>query len=187
MRSYSPEVDSRRRAYDESLDQPQPKLRTLNVGASVELHDIDEFCMIWGLTRKHGDTRGPDRPLAKRILTYMGVPLIFWPNGHIYFNVASLELSFAYLTRFGGPGLVAPSSLEWVSCAASDRPTPIDPADIKRFAREVQADAMLIGANRRKKAERTTKRYLNRVARQLGADGPARKKDTPTEEVPPGE
>jgi hypothetical protein len=184
MRSYNADVDARRRAYDASLDQPQPKLRTLNVGASVELHDIDEFCAIWGLTKKQKETRGPDRPLAKRILTYMGVPLIFWPNGHIYFNVASLELAFAYLTRFGGPGLIAPSSLEWTFCKAADRPQPIDPADIRKFAREVQADAMLIGANRRKKAERQTKRYLNRVARQLGADGPAKKKPaTPTEEV----
>jgi hypothetical protein len=103
-----------------------------------------------------------------QVLESLCVPLVHWPNGHIYFNVSSLELAFAFVTRFGGKGLVAPNSLKSLRTKRCDRHFPtIDPKDIERFAREVKVDVTTIAAHRRSKIRHKTRTLLGHLASSL--------------------
>jgi hypothetical protein len=152
---------------------------------------------MWGLATLTDPERpyGPDNPLKPdkylgfRVMKAMGVPLIEWPNGHTYFNVAALEIAFTFLSRFGGPGFWAPSAKKRNpnNKSAFRYPREVTPELLKKYGIGVLEDALDTAQLRRGKVTERARLMLKAAGRRLekrnrGTPQPA----APDRGTPPG-
>ena len=134
----------------------------------VELHDVEGFAHMWGLLR--GPFRRPNRAMAIRTLSLLGIPILDMPDGHTYYNPAELIKVFAILTRLGGPGFFAPGCRgkgnSYYKRCGYRAAVEVTPEMLKFYGRGIEAELL---AETRRKDKEVTKR-VRKLARKAGRD-----------------
>lgn len=127
-------------------------MNVLNIGNSLELHDVSDFARVMGLFRATNDAR-PSTTKAINLLRALGVPLTFWCDGRCYFSPLAFEKAMFLLASFGGPGFAAPNTLTRFMKAhrkcLTDVPVKITSEMVKKYGKNLDRDmrraAMLRG------------------------------------------
>jgi len=147
----------------------------LNIGEGIELYRVRDFALMMGFHKKRAQGHQEIEPNivgARATLLALGVRTIEWPNGESYFNFQALEKAFLLVSRFGGPGFIAPGTAAKGNRAyrSSKRKTQLGVTDvtaetIKEFGAGLDEELTLAKALRRG----ASRQALLKLARRAGA------------------
>jgi len=155
-------------------------IHVLHFGA-VEWFSLEDFAKL--MDKYRSDNR-PDLGGSRRLLTNLGVPLVDWCNGKTYFQFSAFEKALHLVSRYGGPGFIAPGQRRTYD--APERGTDrygrirtVTTEVIKKYGEGLEEDLALVklqkaratGASVKKHATAVGKAFMRQVEKELAEDG----------------
>jgi len=148
------------------------EIQVLHLGEGVEWYSLGDFCVIMGLKRTDGK---PNLMGARNLLNKLGVPLVDWSNKKTYFLFAAFERACLLVSRYGGPGFIAPGTrnANRLGKARKDsrgRVREVTPEVIEKYGIGLEDELAILQGRRKAAIKKAVLARVNRVGHQVAEE-----------------
>lgn len=141
-------------------------IHVLHFGA-VEWFSIGDFARLMDKYRCDGK---PDLTGCRVLLRNLGVPLVDWCNGQTYFQFSAFEKAVHLVSRYGGPGFIAPNTSHTYETDEKGmdrygRIRRVTPEVIGKYGAGLEEDLALLRTQKTRASRSATVKHANKAGR----------------------
>jgi len=144
-------------------------INILHLGEGVEWFSLEDFARIMEMYRSDNT---PNLKGAGDLLRALGVPLVDWCNGKTYFMFSAFEKACFFISRYGGPGFIAPAT-RWAKRLGRrkvdkyGRVRRVTPAVLSRYGAGLEEDLALTKLQKRRATQQAVIKQARKVGRKF--------------------